>query len=82
MDLSVFYAVIGIGVVSLGGFFCTKTKGFGRFTTATLLLILVLIIATLLVLADKVDDKTMINILFATIGFAGGLFTREKDNNA
>ncbi|OGA35310.1 MAG: hypothetical protein A3G80_07640 [Betaproteobacteria bacterium RIFCSPLOWO2_12_FULL_62_13b] len=68
-------AVFVIGLVALLGFFITKTKGFGRYATSTFLLLLVLIIAGLLFTHDKLDGHVLANLLFAVIGFAGGLFT-------
>ena len=64
-----------IGVGALIGFFCTKTKGFGKYTTSALLLILVVTISSLLYVGGKIEDETMANIIFAVFGFAGGLFT-------
>lgn len=70
-----------LGVVALIGFFCTKAKGFGQYATSTLLLILVLIMSTLLFAANKLTSESLLNIFFAIIGFAGGLFT-SKDSNS
>ena len=69
--------VFTLGLVSLAGFFCTKESGFGRFSTSTLLLLLVVSVSTLLFAAGKLQGQVMANILFAVIGFAGGLFTGE-----
>jgi len=74
--------ILIIGLISLIGFFVTKTKGFGRFATSTLLIILVFIISSLMFSAGKFDAQVMANIIFSVIGFAGGLFTgKEKSNN-
>jgi uncharacterized membrane protein YoaK (UPF0700 family) len=68
--------IIGvIGLVSLVGFFKTKTKGFGRFATSALLMLLVILITSLLFAAGKLEAPVLVNIFFAVIGFAGGLFT-------
>jgi hypothetical protein len=64
-----------IGIIALIGFFITKTKGFGPFNTSAFLILLVLIITSLLYTSCKLDGQTMGNILFAIIGFSGGLFT-------
>lgn len=69
-----------LGGASLFGFFKTKTSGFGRFTTSTLLIILVLTISGLLYAGGKLENQVMANVLFAVFGFAGGLFT-SKDGN-
>ncbi len=72
-------AVFVISIVALIGFFVTKTAGFGRFTTAAFLLLLVLTISALLYSSGKLEPQILVNILFAIIGFAGGLFTHNKN---
>ena len=72
-------AIFTVSLVALIGFLITKTKGFGRYSTSTLLLILVLMIASLLYSNGKLSDQVLTNLLFAIIGFAGGLFT-SKDS--
>ncbi len=74
-------AIFVIGLIALIGFFCTKTKGFGRFATSSFLLLLVVIVAALLFVAGKLEAQVVANIFFAVIGFAGGLFT-GKDTAA
>ncbi len=77
------WLLIGIFVLDVGaliGFFCTKTEGFGRFTTSTFLIILVLVISSLLYAAGKLEGQVMANVLFAVFGFAGGLFTSKNGN--
>lgn len=71
-------AIFILGGASLYGFFRTKTEGFGRFTTSTLLIILVVTISSLLFAAGKLDNQIMANVLFAVFGFAGGLFTSRN----
>jgi hypothetical protein len=77
-------AIFIIGITALVGFFVTKTAGFGRFATSTFLLLLIVIISALFYAADKLQSDVLANIIFAVIGFAGGLFTKEcsggKDN--
>ncbi len=68
-------AIFILGSGSLIGFFITKTGGFGRFTTSTLLVILVLTISSLLYASGKLEGQIMANVLFAIFGFASGLFT-------
>jgi len=68
-------AIFMLGAGSLVGFFITKTEGFGRFTTSTFLIILVVTLAALLYAAGKLEGQVMANVLFAVFGFAGGLFT-------
>ena len=67
-----------VGLVSLIGFFVTKTAGFGRFATSTFLLVLVVVVSALLYAAGKLDGQVLANIFFAVIGFAGGLFTGKE----
>lgn len=71
-------AVFILGSGSLIGFFKTKTSGFGRFTTSTLLVILVLTIASLLFAGGMLEAPVLANVLFAVFGFAGGLFTSKN----
>ncbi|PZR88744.1 MAG: hypothetical protein DLM68_06945 [Hyphomicrobiales bacterium] len=77
-DAWLLLALFIIGLVALIGFFVTKSTnlgGFGRFSTSAFLLLLVLIISSLLFAARCLDLHILSNILFAIIGFAGGLFT-------
>lgn len=73
-------AIFILGAGSLIGFFITKTEGFGRFTTSTFLIILVVTISALLYSSGKLDGQVMGNVLFAVFGFAGGLFTSKSGN--
>ena len=74
-------AVFIIGITSLVGFFITKKKGFGRFTTSTFLLLLVVILSAIFFAEGKLKPELLTNILFAVIGFAGGLFTKKDSDN-
>lgn len=74
-------AVFVIGLAALIGFFVTKTKGFGRFATSTLLLLLVLVISCLFYAGDKLEAQMLSNLLFAIIGFAGGLFAPKEKSS-
>ncbi len=73
-------AIFILGAGSLIGFFITKTAGFGRFTTSTFLIILVVTISALLYAGGKLEGQVMGNVLFAVFGFAGGLFTSKNGN--
>lgn len=66
------------GVIALVGFFLTKTKGFGRYATSTLIILLVTISSVLMFVSGKLEGQIFANIIFAIIGFAGGLFTGKK----
>ena len=68
-------AIFIFGAACLFGFFRTKKAGFGRFTTSALLLILVVTISSMLFAGGKIDSTSMVNVIFAVFGFAGGLFT-------
>ncbi|MEW8252424.1 MAG: hypothetical protein AB2599_08100 [Candidatus Thiodiazotropha sp.] len=71
-----------VGLASLIGFFVTKTKGFGRFATSTFLILVALIVSSLMFSAGKLDGQIMANVLFAVIGFAGGLFTGKEQQTS
>ena len=72
-------AVFIIGIASLVGFFITKTAGFGKFTTSTFLMLLVVILISLFFSAGKIQPEHLSNVIFAVIGFAGGLFTTKNE---
>jgi hypothetical protein len=74
-DMWLLLGVSLLGMISLIGFFFTKTKGFGRFATSALLMQLVLFMSALLFVAGMFDSQTVGHIFFAIAGFAGGLFT-------
>ena len=66
-------AIFLVGLVALIGFFKTKSEGFGKFTTSTLVLLMVLILCSLLYASNQLDGQLFANVLMAIIGFAGGL---------
>lgn len=72
-------AISILGLTALIGFFITKSQGFGRYTSSILLLLLVITLSTLLVVANRIDTPILVNIFFAIIGFATGLFTKSDD---
>jgi hypothetical protein len=77
------WAFVGVGalaVITLAGFFKTKTGGFGRFTVATLLLVCAFYTAALLLVAGKIEATAFGNILFAIVGYAGGLLSAQGSN--
>jgi FtsH-binding integral membrane protein len=75
-----FWGVVGVFVLSLAGIFWTKTKGFGKYTTSTVLLTLVLFVASIAFVTQRVEWEPLANILFAVAGFAGGLITSKADD--
>jgi len=62
-DTLLYGAIILFGVVVLVGFFKTKKDGYGRFNTATLLMLLVFIISSLFAVKGIFDKNTIINIM-------------------
>lgn len=67
-----------LSLITIVGFFLTKTAGFGRYTTSACLLIIILFLSAFLCAIDKIEGKVLSNLFFSIIGFAGGLFTAEK----
>lgn len=80
-ELWLMLGIFIVGLASLIGFFLTKTKGYGRYATSTFLILVVLVISSLLYSAGKLDSQAMGNILFAVVGFAGGLFTGKEQGS-
>jgi len=72
MEAAIASGVFGLALV---GIFLTKTPGFGRYTSSTLLLTLVLYVATVSFFLGKIEGVSFLNILFAVAGWAGGLIT-------
>jgi hypothetical protein len=69
-------SVLAIGTVI--GIFRTKTAGWGKYSTSTLILTLALFIATILLVLGKVEGSSFANVLFAIVGYAGGLIGSKK----
>ena len=68
-----------LGAISLVGFFRTKTDGFGKYNTCTLVLLVVLVLSALLFAGGRFSADLFANVVMAIIGFAGGLVVaREK----
>ena len=63
------------------GIFKTKTPGFGKYTTATVVLTLVLFVAALAFVLGRVEWTPLANLLFAVAGYAGGLVTAKSGEN-
>jgi len=78
-DLLLMIGVFIIGSGALIGFFATKTKGYGRYTTSTFLILVSIVVSSIMYAAGKLDGQIMANVIFAVIGFAGGLFTGKED---
>jgi hypothetical protein len=74
-------ALLGLSTVGLGtivGFFLTKTAGWGKYSTSTLVLLLALFIAAILLVLGKLDSSSFVNVLFAIVGYGGGLIASKK----
>ncbi len=71
----------GVFLLVLLGFFITKTPGFGRFTTSTLLITLALMVASVGLMFGDVSGDDITKIIIAVVGFAGGLLARKDKND-
>jgi hypothetical protein len=74
-------AVVGLGAVGLGavtGVLVTKTAGWGKYSSSTLLLTLALFVAAILLVVGKLEPSSFSNVLFAIVGYAGGLIASKK----
>jgi hypothetical protein len=60
------------------GIFLTKTQGWGKYSTSALILTVALFIATILLVLGKLESSSFANILFAIVGYAGGLIVSKK----
>ncbi len=69
--------VLGIFLFTLCRFFNTKLPGYGPFNASTLLITLALMVALASFLVDGVTGDDITKIVFAVIGFAGGLFASK-----
>lgn len=64
----------------MGGFFWTKTEGFGRYGVSVLVLTLVLYIGAVAFMMGKVDWQGLSPLLLAIVGFAGGIASKNPPN--
>lgn len=78
-DMWVILLIFVFGLIMLIGFFLTKKEGFGKYATSTLLIIASLTVSSIFYAAGNLNSQVMTNVIFAVIGFAGGLFT-SKDS--
>ena len=69
-----------LGAIALIGFFWTKTAGYGKYTTSTLILLVITLLAALLFASGKLDGSLLSNIFLAVAGFAGGLIAAGKES--
>lgn len=78
-NITLLITISFLGAVALIGFFWTKTDGFGKYNTCTLILLVVLILSALLFAANRFSADLFANAVMAIIGFAGGLVVaRDK----
>jgi uncharacterized membrane protein YoaK (UPF0700 family) len=70
--LTIFAAITMIGI------FVTKTKGFRKYTTSLLLLVIVLFLGSFFLVLGKIESSMFANVLFAVAGFGGGLLSAKK----
>lgn len=73
-------AISLLGAIALVGFFWTKTDGFGKYNTCTLVLLVVLVLCALLFAAGRFDADLFSSAIMAIIGFAGGLVVAREKN--
>lgn len=67
-----------MALATLVGIFATRTPGFGRYTTAAILLTLVLVVSAMLFAGGMVEGAIFINVAFAVTRFAGGIVTAKE----
>lgn len=73
-------AITGVSIVfslTVIGIFLTKTQGFGRYTSSLIILVLALYVASLFLVIGKIDAAQFMSLIFAAVGFAGGLITNQ-----
>ena len=78
IDIATIAAISFLFGIALIGFFWTKTAGFGKYSTAALLLILVLFITSTAFFRGMIEAAHFTNLLAAVAGFAGGLFSSRE----
>jgi hypothetical protein len=76
--LALLIAVSVVGCVALGGFFCTKTQGWGKYTLSALLLLMAMLFASLCFAAGFLKADLFGSIMSGVIGFTAGLFRSRK----
>lgn len=70
-----------VAIAVLIGIFVTKTEGWGRYSTSTLILATALFVGAFFLLIGKIEASVFLNITFAIIGYAGGLINGKKENS-
>jgi Ca2+/Na+ antiporter len=72
--------ILIVFAVAIVGIFWTKTKGFGKYTTSSLVLTLVLFVAAMAFFQGRVEWAPLANLLFAVAGYAGGLIAAKAND--
>lgn len=78
------WAIIGVvlfGIATMIGIFTTKTPGFGKYSTSVVILTVIVFVASIFLLIEKISAQIFANILFAVAGYAGGLINGSKDGS-
>ena len=65
--------VIGVFSFALCKIFTTKTRGFGPFTSSTLIITLTLMVVSIAFLFGSIDSRDITSVMLAIVGFVGGL---------
>jgi len=68
-----------LGTAVVFGIFSTKTPGWGRYSTSTLILAVALFLAADFLLIGKIEASVFLNITFAIVGYAGGLINGKRE---
>lgn len=67
-----------LALAAMIGIFKTKTAGWGKYSGSLLIICLALFMSAILFSAGKLEGAIFVNVLFAVIGFAGGLVTGKE----
>ena len=73
-------ALLGVTIIvgmSLWYVFTTKVDGFGPYTTSLPVLLFALYVTALAIIFNKLGSEHIANLLFAAMGYGGGLLTTK-----
>ena len=73
-----------VAAMGLGALWCccrTKTKGWGPYSTSTLIVVLVVSTTAVLSASGLIPGSILADVFLVALGFAGGLVAREFDTN-
>lgn len=71
------WGILFIFFVVIIGIFQNKTAGFDKYTASITIFTLIIFVTSMAFFADKIEWAPLGNILFAVMGFAGGLITTK-----